>query len=195
MATKSAAAIAGIAGGPLLLSPLVDIVGRPSVIFWSLLGSLACAAWSACLTKSTDYIPFVISRLLSGIFGSLPANVGSSMILELFFLHQRGKAFLCYSLSTALGVHAAPTFGGFILTIQSWTILFWWTVPLLGITAFLVMVFLEETRCRTKKGTAIKGEERALRGYLYSRVITFLPGSAAVPRISLNHFVGFLFTV
>ncbi|CAD6565560.1 MAG: hypothetical protein ASARMPRED_007328 [Alectoria sarmentosa] len=72
---SSSAAYAGIAGGPLILSPLVYIVGRPSVIFWSLLGSLACAVWSACLTKSTDYIPFVMSRLLSGIFGSLPANL------------------------------------------------------------------------------------------------------------------------
>lgn len=127
-----------------------------------------------------------MSRLLSGLFGSLPANVGSSMILDIFFLHQRGKAFLSYSLSTALGVLAAPTFGGFILTTRSWTVLFWWTVPLVGITAILVILFLEETR----HGTESKEEGISSRGYLYSRVATFLPGSAVSPRISLNQFVG-----
>ena len=130
-----------------------------------------------------------MSRLLSGIFGSLPANIGSSMILDIFFLHQRGKAFLCYSLSTALGVLAAPTFGGFILTTRSWTVLFWWTVPLLGITAFLVLLFLEETRHGTKNETDSKEEGTHSRGYLYNRVVTFLPGSAVSPSISLNQFV------
>ena len=167
-------------------------MGRPAVIFWSLLGSLACAVWSACLTKSTDYIPFVMSRLLSGMFGSLPANVGSGMILDMFFLHQRGKAFLCYSLSTALGVLAAPTFGGFILTKQPWTVLFWWTVPLLGITATLVILFLEETRHGTENGTEFR-EKKSPNGYLYSRVMTFLPGIAVSPSISLNQFVGVSF--
>lgn len=132
-----------------------------------------------------------MSRLLSGIFGSLPANVGSSMILDMFFLHQRGKAFLCYSLSTALGVLAAPTFGGFILTNQSWTVLFWWTVPLLGVTASLVILFLEDTIHGTENGTEFN-EKKGLSGYLYGRVMTFFPGSAVSPTMSLNQFVGAL---
>ena len=131
-----------------------------------------------------------MSRLLSGIFGSLPANVGSSMILDIFFLHQRGKAFACYSLSTALGSLAAPTFGGFILTTRSWTVLFWWTVPLLGITALLVILFLEETKHGTVNGTEYKEEQKGSPRYLYSRIITFLPGSAVSPSISANQFVG-----
>lgn len=159
------------------------------MIFWSLLGSLACAVWSARLTGSADYIPFVMSRLLSGIFGSVPVNVGSSMILDIFFLHQRGKAFLCYSLSTALGVLAAPTFGGFILTNRSWTVLFWWTVPLLGITAIFVILFLEETRHMNENVTVTRSKTTYWGRYLYSRVITFLPGSAVSPHISPKQFV------
>lgn len=129
----------------MIFAPLAYVFGRPSIIFWSLLCVLACSIWSAFMTQQNDYIPFVMSRLLSGIFGSLPANVGASIILDVFFLHQRGRAFLAYSLSTAFGVIAAPTFGGFILGSQEWPVCFWWTVALLGIAALLVFFFLDET--------------------------------------------------
>ena len=124
------------------------------------------------MTHDDDYIPFVMSRLLSGMFGSLPANVGASIILDTFFLHQRGRAFLAYSLSTAFGVIAAPTFGGFILGSQTWPVCFWWTVALTGIAALLVFFFLEDTTF-DRLDPAINQRNT---NYTSSRFKTFFPG-------------------
>ena len=48
--------------GPLVFVPLTSIIGRSSLVFWSL-------------------IPFVISRLMAGLFGSLPAVLTSGYIV------------------------------------------------------------------------------------------------------------------
>ena len=44
------ASVAGIAYGPLLLNPLVHVIGRSSVMFWSLFLALFCAVWAGEMT-------------------------------------------------------------------------------------------------------------------------------------------------
>lgn len=114
------AAIAGIAFGPLLLNPLVHIVGCNSVIFWSLLAAAGCVVWGACMTDEDQYEPFVASRLFCGLFGAAPSIFGVRPIIDMFFLHERGRAFntfhICYLLGTVLG----PTFSGFIVESKGW---------------------------------------------------------------------------
>ena len=185
---KASAALAGIAGGPLILAPLKYVFGRPSVIFWALLGSIGCGIWAACMTGANDYIPFVMSRLLSGIFGSLPSTVGASMILDTFFLHQRGRAFVCYAISTAFGVIAAPTFGGFIVSTQKWPVCFWWTVALQGLAACLVLFFLEETGFDHHTGA----DKKPANNYLKDRATLFFPGTRNTHGIGQGSFVSFV---
>lgn len=67
------------------------------------------------------------------------------MILDMFFLHQRGKAFACYTISTLFGTLAGPTFGGFIIESAAWPIQFWWVVGVEGLVIILVLFFLDET--------------------------------------------------
>ena len=85
------AAVAGLLAGPLILLPLAHVIGRTSLIFWSLLGAIATQVWAARMTGSNDYISFVLSRLFGGIFGSVATILGSGYIMDMFFLHQRGK--------------------------------------------------------------------------------------------------------
>lgn len=62
---------------------------------------------------------FLLSRVFSGVSESLPTVLGSSTIVDIFFLHERGMAFLVHSLGTGLGSIASSTFGGFIVGRQS----------------------------------------------------------------------------
>ena len=107
------------------------------------------------------------------------------MILDTFFLHQRGRAFVCYAISTAFGVIAAPTFGGFIVSTQSWPVCFWWTVALQGLAALLVLFFLEETGFDRH---ASHNETRAS-SYLKDRVTLYFPGTRNSYGVGLGSFV------
>ena len=91
VANSVSAAAAGLATGPFLWAWLSRRIGRTSVIFWAMLCNLGINVWSASMTNSDQYIPFVISRWLGGTFGSSPATIGAGIILDVFYLHQRGK--------------------------------------------------------------------------------------------------------
>ena len=126
------------------------------------------------MTNQDDYIPFLVSRVFSGVSASLPTVLGSSIIMDTCFLHERGIAFLVYSVGTGLGTIASSTFGGFIVGRQSWTVCFWWPVPLLAITATFAFLFLEEThfdRDISNDGPSLP------KRYVANRVATFLPGT------------------
>lgn len=72
-------------------------------------------------------------------------TVGSNIIVETFFLHDRGKCFVIYTCCILLGTVAASTFSGFVVETASWTIQFWYNVGLEGVVAILCLVFLDET--------------------------------------------------
>ena len=132
-----AAGIAGLMAGPILLVPLSAIIGRSSLIFWCLAGSLASNIWGPLMTGVNDYIPFVMSRMLAGLFGSIPAVLASGYIMDLYFLHQRGKAFVVLEVCILSGAVAAPVLGGFIANSKPWPFVFWWLVAVEGASIVL----------------------------------------------------------
>ena len=91
VANSISTAAAGLATGPFLWAWLSRHVGRGSVIFWAMLCNLGVNVWSGCMTGPNDYIPFVLSRWLGGTLGSAPATIGAGIIIDIFYLHQRGK--------------------------------------------------------------------------------------------------------
>jgi MFS family permease len=108
--------------------------------------------------------------------------LGPRYLVDLFFLHQRGRAFTILHLALNFGASAGPTFSGFIASNQSWTIEYWWSVGLLGFTAMLVLLFLEETGFdRTEGATNLTPPEDFLR----NRVYTFFPGNKIVKPTTL----------
>ena len=89
--------------GPYFIIPLARLIGTNTVIFWCLVGMIATGAWSASMTGQHDYKAFVISRLFGGLFSSIPQILGNGIIVDIFFLHERGRAFAVYTTSFALG--------------------------------------------------------------------------------------------
>ncbi|PYH88605.1 polyamine transporter [Aspergillus ellipticus CBS 707.79] len=141
----NSAALAGMAFGPFFVAPVAHRLGRSSVILWCVLGTLGCQIWGAVMTHADDYRAFVLSRLFAGFFGAVPTVLGPRVITDLLFLHQRGRAFTALHMAFLLGTIAGPTFSAFISANAFFPVEFWWTVGLLGATAILVFVCLEET--------------------------------------------------
>jgi MFS family permease len=134
-----------MAAGPFFFAPIAHLLGRSSVIFWCMLCTLVCQVWGAVMTHPNDYIAYIISRLFSGFFGAVPTVLGPRVVTDLFFLHQRGRAFTALHMSFCFGTIAGPTFSGFISAGAFFPVEFWWTVGLLGFTLICCFLCLEET--------------------------------------------------
>ena len=171
-------ATAGLLVGPVILTPLAPLIGRSCVIFWSLLALIACQIWAALMTGEDDYVAFVISRGVAGLFGAMPTILGPSFIVDTWFLHQRGKAFLTYELSVLLGVTVGDTVGGIIVNSHPWSVCFWWTLGPLGVAALLVFLFLEESGF--DRGHQESWNPEPPSNFILGRIATIFPGNHAV---------------
>lgn len=89
------------------------------------------------MTGPDDYIPFVMSRMTAGFFGSIPTVLAAGYIMDMYFLHQRGRAFTLVEVSWLAGVLGTPSLGGFIVHSKPWPYVFWWLVALNGFTIIL----------------------------------------------------------
>ncbi|KAF6218707.1 hypothetical protein HO133_005249 [Letharia lupina] len=178
------AATAGIAIGPLFAVPLARRYGRTFIFFWSLVGLLVTGIWSATMTGSNQYGAFVAARLFGGLFGGTAPTLGADTIVDIFFLHQRGKAFTVLNLSFLAGVVVGPTLSGFIVGSTSWTVQFWWSNGLEGIIIILTLALLEDTYYdRTPEGGEYRG--RWPENFFANRVATFFCGPRMIPSISM----------
>ena len=184
-------AVAGLFAGPLLFAPLARVIGRTSLIFWSLLGALGCQIWAAEMTDTTNYIPFLISRLLAGMFATVPTIFGPSYAIDIFFLHQRGKAFISYEISFLGGVVAGPTIGGFIVESKPWPYTFWWTIAPVGVAMVFVFCFLEETGFRRVQGDQKNVEQPT--SFFMNRMATFFPGNGIIHQRGYQEIVVLIF--
>lgn len=138
------------------------------------------------MTKPDQYLAFVMSRLFSGFGATVPSVIGNQIITDLFFIHTRGRAFSIFHLCFLFGPVGAPTIGGFIAAHASWTIMFWWTIALLGLSLVLLFFFIEET------GFAREQENlypEVPESFFAKRIATFFPGSKVVPPISGSQLV------
>ena len=160
---KVSATVGGLVVGPWIWAPVAKRLGKAAVIFYCMLATMCCNIWSASMTKDTQYVPFVISRLFAGIFSSAAitresapryeksaltdwiTTVGSNFITELFFLHDRGKCFALYTFAILMGAVSGATFSGYIVEKVSWTVQFWYNVAFEGAIALFMFLFVDET--------------------------------------------------
>lgn len=177
------AATAGIAVGPLFAVPLARRYGRTCVFFWSMVGLLVTGVWSATMTHSNQYPAFIAARLFGGLFGGVAPSLGADTIVDLFFLHQRGKAFTALNLSFLAGVVVGPTLSGFIVDSKSWTVQFWWSNGVEAMIIILTLALLEDTYY----DRSLKTEEYRKsppENFVENRVATFFCGSRVIKPIS-----------
>lgn len=92
----------------------------------------------------------------------------------MFFLHDRGKALGVYVICTFFGIVIGPTFSGFIVQSADWTVQFWYVVALMGVSAILCLVILEETTWNREAPPSLQAPDLPER-YFGRRAAIFLP--------------------
>jgi MFS family permease len=84
------------------------------------------------MTHSNDFNAFIVSRFFGGFFGSITGVLGPRILVDLFFLHQRGRAFTVFHWCFDFGTVAGPTISAFIDAKTSWTNAYKWSAGLVG---------------------------------------------------------------
>ena len=82
------ATVAGLCTGPFFWQPIAMRFGNAPAIFWGSLMMFAYCIWAAV---AQSYLSFVISRLFCGFACSVASCLGSKVITEMYFLHERGS--------------------------------------------------------------------------------------------------------
>ena len=142
-----------------------------------------CGTWSAVMTSPGDYNNFVVSRFFSGFFGSVGITLGGGTIIDIFFLHQRGKTFMFYLASLSVGTAISPAISGYIIGHVPWPVQIWWTVGIEGLIAVLTLLFLQETGYPRSKEEKIGLRPQS---WFKNRIATFLPGHRVLVQVQGN---------
>lgn len=181
----NSAASAGLATGGYIWWPLSKKFGRSSVIFWCLVGVLTSQIWAPLMTREDQYVPYLLSRFFAGFFGVVVSVLGPKYLVDMFFLHHRGRAFTLLHLALNFGASAGPTFSGFVAMRSYWTVEYWWQVGVTAFTLVPVFLFLEETTF-DRAGFKKRNEKRS---WLRGRLDTFLFGNKVVSSVSWRELV------
>ena len=144
------------------------------------------------MTRSNQYGPFVAARLFGGLFGGTAPALGADTVVDMFFLHQRGKAFTVLNVSFLAGVVVGPTLSGFIVGSTNWTVQFWWSNALEGIIIILTLALLEDTYYdRTSEAEGCR--KTWPQTFLANRMATFFCATRVYPPISVTETVSLSF--
>ncbi|KGO38449.1 Major facilitator superfamily domain, general substrate transporter [Penicillium expansum] len=128
---------------PLFWKPLSDRFGRRPVWLVSTLGALICNVGCA---KCTSYGTMMLCRILTATFISPPLAIGTAVVMEVFFQHERGRKMGIWALFVTLGPPCGPFVMGFVTYHIGWQWMYW-IFAIINALQFILYLFLgPETR-------------------------------------------------
>ncbi|RDB25095.1 hypothetical protein Hypma_007426 [Hypsizygus marmoreus] len=139
---QTTVAIGTSAVGPLVFTPFANVYGRRPAYLLSILIGFASAVGSA---KSTKFGTLVLARAINGFGPSAALGLGATTVVDLFFVHERGKAMGIFTLMLTNGAHLAPIVGGYVAKDLGWRWCFWVGAILNGAMFFICLFFMPET--------------------------------------------------
>ncbi|BCS30696.1 uncharacterized protein APUU_80999S [Aspergillus puulaauensis] len=150
----------GLALGCLFFLPCVHKFGRRPIYLLSATVQFACAVWWANFHKAGELIGV---SLLAGLAGSISEAIVMITIVDLFFVHQRGRLNGVFVLMQSIGTTGGPIAGGYIVVDLGWRWMWWIVAIFLGANLLLVLFFFEESKyCPSLDGsTTSPGQELA----------------------------------
>jgi DHA2 family methylenomycin A resistance protein-like MFS transporter len=110
------------------------------------LGSVACAL-------STSDLALIGSRALQGAGGALMSALTLAILTETYPVERRAGAFGMWAAISGLGFGLGPVVGGALLSVFSWSSVFWVNVPFA--VAGFVIAFVAVTESRNPEGRAL----------------------------------------
>ncbi|KAH8201056.1 hypothetical protein TruAng_004752 [Truncatella angustata] len=176
----------GLAAGCWVWWPLAKKIGRGAVIFWATAAVLVTQIWACYMRGPSDYNGFMAAKFFMGFFGQSLVILGPLYVVDMFFLHQRGRAFNLLGIAMNIGASAGPTFSGFITVSHPWYNEFWWTIGGTAFALVLIFLFVEETTWDRTSGAQ---NHRAQGTWLRGRLQTFFFGTRVVKRPSGKELV------
>ena len=138
------------------------------------------------MTNRDQYIAYVLSRFFSGFFGSIAVQLGSRIIVDLYFLHQRGRAFTAIWVASDFGIVAGPTFSALVAANAYWPSEYWWSIACLGLSIILVFFLLEETSFERDQPVRDSPVPKA---FVTNRIETFLFGTRSAQNVTWKEVV------
>ncbi|KAJ8509294.1 hypothetical protein ONZ45_g8508 [Pleurotus djamor] len=135
-------AIGASAFGPLVFTPLANVYGRRPAYLISVFIGLVTAIGSA---KASTFRGLLAVRAINGFGLSAALALGAGTVVDLFFMHERGRAMGFYTLTLANGAHLAPIMGGYVARSLGWRWCFWTGAILNGIMFVICLFLMPET--------------------------------------------------
>jgi MFS family permease len=130
-------ALIGIA--PYVWNPLANRYGRRPLLLVSLLGTTVAAIISGL---AGSFGLMIFARSLNGLFAAIPIGLGSIVVCDLFFQHERGFYVGLYMVVQATGIPFGALLGG---AIVNWHWAFYLPAILAGLLAIAVWFIMPET--------------------------------------------------
>ncbi|KAI1361243.1 major facilitator superfamily domain-containing protein [Xylaria arbuscula] len=134
-------AVLGVA--PIFWRPLANRFGRRPILLCSLVislvGNVGCA-------KSPTYSTMALCRAITAFGISPAAAIGSGMVQEMFFKHERGRYLGVWTMFVTLGVPVAPFIFGFVALRVGYRWIYWTLAITNALQLILYFVFGSETR-------------------------------------------------
>ncbi|KAL2817045.1 MFS multidrug transporter [Aspergillus cavernicola] len=135
--------IAILGGAPLLWKPLSHRFGRRPIFLMSLVLSCVCNIGCA---KSPDYASMAACRALVAFFISPAMALGSAVVMETFFKHQRARYMGVWTVMVTLGVPVGPFIFGFVAERVGYRWIYWILAITNASQLILYTIFGAETR-------------------------------------------------
>ncbi|RDW70558.1 putative MFS multidrug transporter [Aspergillus mulundensis] len=135
--------IAILGAAPLLWKPLSHRFGRRPIFLMSL--ALSCVCNIGC-AKSPDYASMAACRALVAFFISPAMALGSAVVMETFFKHQRAGYMGVWTVMVTLGVPVGPFIFGFVAERVGFVWIYWVLAITNGIQFLLYLFLGPETR-------------------------------------------------
>ena len=145
-----------ITGYTLTMGAIVPVTGFLSETFgikklfifaltFFTLGSFLCGfSWS---TNT-----MVVFRVIQALGGGAIMPVGMSYIMQIFPVHERGKALGFWGIASMAAPAIGPTLGGYIIQYMDWRFIFYVNVPVGIIGVIVASILLRETPVKPYKG-------------------------------------------
>ncbi|KAJ5085148.1 hypothetical protein N7532_009919 [Penicillium argentinense] len=135
--------IAILGGAPLFWKPLSHRFGRRPIFLLSLILSCVCNIGCA---KSPDYASMAACRALVAFFISPAMAIGSGVVTETFFRHERARYMGIWTVMVTLGVPVGPFIFGFVAQRVGYRWIYWILAITNAVEFILYIFFGPETR-------------------------------------------------
>ncbi|KAL1889009.1 hypothetical protein Sste5346_009189 [Sporothrix stenoceras] len=133
-----------ITGGlsPFLWVPLSNVVGRRPMC---LITQLVTVVTHVATARTTTFAQLVGVRAINGIgFGGMMA-LGTPVLNDMFFMHERGEMTGVYTIFVTNGAHIAVLCGGFLGQYAGWRWDFYMPAIVTGVSFLVALFLLPET--------------------------------------------------